>query len=147
MIRGYVINISAIAAVSLAMYFPGLDIVLALVYLYVVLQEGKYSQVILGSRSRRGLVAVIWQLPGFLLAASILCSLDAITQFGYYFIFMLELWDTPVLPLISLLPAWTVYDRPVYYYLLFAIVPVLSFYYYSPSLFQKRHKSKSAGSI
>lgn len=120
------------------MYFPGLDIVLALVYLYIVWKEGRYSRLVLSSRARRAMVAIVWQLPGFLLAGSILCSLDAVAQFGYYFIFMLELWDTPLLPLVSLIPSWTIYDQPVYYYLLFTVAPLMSFLYYSPFLLPKK---------
>lgn len=146
LLRGYILHISAIIAIGLAMYFPGLDIILALVYLYLVWKEGSYCRLRL-SRAGIAAVAVLWQLPGYFLAGSILLPLGFASQFSYYFIFMLELWDTPLLPLISLLPTWTLLDRPLYYYLMFVLVPALSLYYYTPALFQKDPQSRSAGSI
>lgn len=127
-------------AVCLAMYFPGLDLILVFIYLYLVWKEGMYCRQRC-SRTGVAAVAVLWQLPGYFLAGSILLSLDAVSQFAYYFIFILELWDTPLLPLISLLPAWTWLDRPFYYYLLFVIPPLMSFYYYSPALKKKHGKN------
>lgn len=147
LIRGYIINIGAILAVCLAMYFPGLDVLLAFLYLLIVWKEGQYCRLILNNRAQRAIIAIIWQLPGYLLAGAILCSLDAVSQFGYYFIFMLELWDTPILPLMSLLPVWTILDRPLYYYLLFIVVPLMSLYYYLPRPLTGPQKSRSAGSI
>ncbi len=144
--RGYILHISAIIAISLAMYFPGLDIILALVYLYLVWKEGSYCRERL-RRAEVAALAVLWQLPGYVLAVSILLPLESASQFSYYFIFMLELWDTPLLPLISMLPTWTLLDRPLYYYLMFFLVPALSFYYYTPAFFQKGPQSRSAGSI
>ena len=128
------------------MYFPGLDIILALIYIYLVWKEGSYCR----QRLRRpgvAAVAALWQLPGYFLAGSILLPLESVSQFSYYFIFMLELWDTPLLPLISLLPTWTLLDRPLYYYLLFVLVPAMSLYYYTPALGPKEPQSRSAGSI
>ncbi len=148
LVRGYILHISAIIAIGLAMYFPGLDIILALVYMYLVRKEGSYCQMRL-SRAGMAAVAIIWQLPGYLLAGSILLPLESASQFSYYFIFILELWDTPLLPLISMLPTWTLLDRPLYYYLMFVLVPALSFYYYTPALLKNKNssQSRSAGSI
>ena len=42
--RGYILHISAIIAIGLAMYFPGLDIILALIYIYLVWKEGSHCQ-------------------------------------------------------------------------------------------------------
>ncbi|MEQ8201463.1 MAG: hypothetical protein ABRQ24_08605 [Syntrophomonadaceae bacterium] len=144
--RACTLHISSIIAIGLAMYFPGLDIVLALVYVYLVWKEGEYCRRRC-SRTGMAVVAILWQLPGYLLASSILLSVESISQFAYYFIFILELWDTPLLPLLSLLPAWTLLDRPLYYYLLFLQVPLLSLCYYTPALIKRKPKSRSAGSI
>ena len=146
MLRGYILHISAIIAIGMGMYFPGLDIILALVYIYVVWKEGSYCRRRL-SRVGMAAVAVLWQLPGYFLAGSILLPLESASQFSYYFIFMLELWDTPLLPLISMLPTWTLFDRPLYYYFMFMLVPALSLYYYTPALMPKGLQSRSAGSI
>jgi hypothetical protein len=128
------------------MYFPGLDIILALIYIYLVWKEGSHCQRRL-SQVEMAAVAVLWQLPGYVLAASILLPMESASQFSYYFIFMLELWDTPLLPLISMLPTWTLLGRPLYYYLMFGLVPALSLYYYTPVLLRNRLQSRSAGSI
>ncbi|NLN86865.1 MAG: hypothetical protein GX133_04575 [Syntrophomonadaceae bacterium] len=143
--RAYIIHISAIIAIGLAMYFPGLDIVLALVYLYLVYKEAGYWRQSL-NRAGMASVALLWQAPGYLLGGAILLTAESISQFSYYYIFMLELWGTPLLPLFSLLPAWTLLDRPLYYYLLFMLVPCLSLHYYYPALIKKKTKSRSAGS-
>lgn len=131
--RLYFLHISAILAVWLAMYFPGLDIILAMLYLLLLWGEGKYTYRTLRSRQRQALIASIWQLPGLILAASVILGLDRLTDFAYYFVFILELWFTPVLPLISVLPTWTILERPVYYYALFVMVPIMAIYYYLPS--------------
>lgn len=134
--RAIIIHLSAILAVGLAIYFPLLDIILAAIYIYVIWREGCYCRLRCG-RITMAAVAIIWQLPGYLLAGAILLSVESVAQFSYYFIFMLELWDTPVLPLFSLLPDWTWLDRPLYYYLLFLTAPLLSLLYYSPEFIKK----------
>lgn len=114
------------------MYFPGLDIILSILYLILLREEGKHSAQVLLDHKKQALVAVIWQLPGFILGASVLLGLDRLTDFAYYFVFILELWQTPILPLVSLIPAWTIIDKPIYYYCLFLMVPVLAILYYLP---------------
>lgn len=114
------------------MYFPGLDIILSILYLILLREEGKHSAQVLLDHKKQALVAGIWQLPGFILGASVLLGLDRLTDFAYYFVFILELWQTPILPLVSLIPAWTIIDKPIYYYYLFLMVPVLAILYYLP---------------
>lgn len=134
MLRIYGLHLSAILAIWLGTYYPGLDIALSILYLLLLWTEGQHSWRILRSPWKQALIAVFWQLPGFLLAGSILSGLDRLTEFAYYFVFILELWHTPVLPLISLLPVGTILDIPIYYGLSYIMVPVLSFYYYMPAM-------------
>ncbi len=115
------------------MYWPGLDIVLAILYLILLYEEGKHSAQFFDGHWRQGLVAVLWQLPGLGLGASVLLGWDLLTEFAYYFIFMLELWVTPILPLVSLLPVWTILERPIYYYFFFLTVPLLAILYFLPA--------------
>jgi len=115
------------------MYFPGLDIVLSVLYLILLWEEGKSSSRMLLNHKKQALVAMLWQLPGFILSVSVILGLDQLTDFAYYFIFILELWQTPILPLISIIPVWTILDKPLYYYLLFMMVPVMAVYYYLPA--------------
>ena len=135
--RVYCLHLSAILAVWLAMYFPGLDIILSTLYLLLLWEEGKYTYRMLRNPKKQAVIACMWQLPGFILASSIILGVDRLTDFAYYFVFILELWFTPILPLVSLLPAWTIWERPIYFYLLFMMVPILAVYYYLPGYRKK----------
>jgi len=130
--RVYILHISAILAIWLAMYYSGLDIILSIIYLFLLWEEGKYTHRMLRNPKKQALIASLWQLPGFVLGTSVIIGIDRVTDLAYYFVFMLELWVTPILPLVSLLPHWTIMERPIYYYLLFVMVPLLAVYYYVP---------------
>jgi hypothetical protein len=121
------------------MYYPGLDVVLSILYFILLWEEGKYTLRTVRSPLKQKMIAGLWQLPGIILGSSVILGFDRLTDYAYYFVFILELWVTPVLPLVSLLPAWTILERPLYYYLLFAIIPVLAAYYCLP-LLQKRYR-------
>jgi hypothetical protein len=125
--------LSAVLAIWLGMYFPGLDILLCIVYIYLLWEEGKYAAQKVQNRKKQALTAFLWQLPGIVLSASVIAGLDRLTDFAYYFLFMLELWQTPILPLISLIPAWTIFEHPLYFYLLFIMVPAVTIFYYLPA--------------
>ena len=68
---------------------------------------------------QQAIIASLWQLPGFILGLSVIMGIERVTDLAYYFVFMLELWVTPILPLVSLLPHWTYYGEA--YLLLFII--------------------------
>lgn len=122
---------AAILAVWLGMYYPGLDILLAGLFLWVIWKEaGEKSFSLL----QQGLVAITWQLPALFLLLSVLLGLDKTTDFSYYFIFMLQLWHTPLLPLATVLPDLLQLDRPFYYYELFIMTPLLWVVYLLPWL-------------
>lgn len=113
------------------MYYPGLDILLAGLFLWVIWKEaGEKSFSLL----QQGLVAITWQLPALFLLLSVLLGLDKTTDFSYYFIFMLQLWHTPLLPLATVLPDLLQLDRPFYYYELFIMTPLLWVVYLLPWL-------------
>lgn len=121
------------------MYFPGLDLLFALLYFVLVWQEAKHSSLFCGP-IQQGIVGFLWQLPGMLLALSILLGWDQATDFSYYFIFILQLWHAPVLPIISLFPLHNLGDKPLYYYLLFLMVPLLWSLYLFPAYQSKAFK-------
>lgn len=121
------------------MYFPGLDIILSILYLILLIEEGKHTARRLDNPGKQGLIAIIWQMPGLLFVVSIITELDHLTELAYYFIFMLELWHTPIIPLVSLLPAGTFLDKPLYYYALFLMVPLLAILFYLPALKLKQN--------
>lgn len=121
------------------MYFSGLDLLLAFLYLCLIWREASYS----GTRFQplqQGIISTLWQLPGIVLAAVVLLGLGQAADFSYYSIFILQLWHTPVLPLISLFPLSSVGDKPLYYYILFLLVPLLWIFYWLPALFKKGKK-------
>jgi hypothetical protein len=68
----------------------------------------------------------------FILVGS--AGLDKATDFSYYFIFMLQLWHTPLLPLTTVLPDLLQLDKPFYYYELFVMTPLLWMVYFLPRL-------------
>lgn len=137
-LRIYSLHLGAILAIWLGMYFPGVDLVLAAVYLGLIWAEGSYAWLQLGSRGQQALVAFLWQLPGFFMGFTILTGLDRLSDMAYYFVFILELWQTPVLPWLSLLPVWTIQGTPLYYSLLFVLVPVLTLIYLAPAWLKAR---------
>lgn len=117
------------------MYFPGLDLLLAALYLFLLWREAKNSGL---HPLKQAAAGALWQLPGLFLAGSVLLNLDQGTDFSYYYVFMLQLWHTPILPVINLIPVYHLKNMPLYYYLLFVMVPLLWFVYLLPAL-QSRH--------
>jgi hypothetical protein len=117
----------------MGMYYPGLDIALALLYLLIIWQEGRYKKF---SFIQQGLVGIFWQMPALLISLSMLLGLDQAADFSYYFIFMLQLWHTPILPLTTLQPVIAYLDKPLYYYALYLMAPLLWIFYLLPLLIQ-----------
>ncbi len=117
------------------MFYPGLDIVLALLYLVIIWGEASYKSF---SFVRQCLVGFAWQLPALFLSLSILLRLDQATDFSYYYVFMLQLWHTPALPLTTLLPELIRLDKPFYYYELFIFAPLLWTIYLLPWFRRKK---------
>ncbi|MBP1760561.1 MAG: hypothetical protein H6Q64_103 [Firmicutes bacterium] len=117
------------------MYYPGLDIVLALLYLLIIWWEASYKNL---SLFLQCLVGLAWQLPALYLSLSIIMGLDQATDFSYYFVFMLQLWHTPVMPLATLMPNLIRLDKPFYYYELFVFAPLLWTIYLLPWFRRKK---------
>jgi len=146
-VRIYILQLTAILAVWLAMYFPGLDVAMAALYLWLVWVEARQSAAQMGSLVKQAAIAVAWQLPGLLMGFSLLTGLDRLTEFAYYFVFMLELWQTPVLPWLSLLPPWTLNGWPVYYIMIFVLVVVLLGIYLLPAMILGGRRRKHGATI
>lgn len=127
------------------MYFPGFDVVLAALYLWLIWAEARQAAAEMGSLVKQAVIAVAWQLPGLLMGFFLLTGLDRLTEFAYYFVFMLELWQTPVLPWLSLLPSWFIGGWPVYYIMIFVLVVLLIFIYLLPAMLLSRRRRENAG--
>lgn len=133
MARLYIIHLFAIPAIAFGMYLPGLDLLLALVYLIFIWQEGLYADRILNPL-QLGVTGVVWQFPGIFLALIVILGWDLSLDLSYYSIFILEIWQTPLLPLISLMPTWIINNYPSYYYLLLLAVPLVIVVYIAPAI-------------
>lgn len=124
-VRLYSIHIFAFLAVWLSMFFPGLDILLSIMYLLIVGYTGRTTQV---NCLQKFAVIVCWQGPGAIM--SILISLKMVwLDLSNYSYFIMEFWYTPVIPLLSLVTAKMPNGYPLYYYLLLFMPIILSLYF------------------
>jgi hypothetical protein len=124
--RLYFIHITAIAAGILSTYFPGMDILVALLYLLLIGFEARRAYQL--PRWKQSLTALIWQAPGILWALILITSFNLMGVYEYA-IFLLQFWFTPLLGVISLSGWYFYFDKPIYYYLLIYL-PFISFLYY-----------------
>lgn len=112
---------------AIAIYFPGLDLALTLVFCLVIAGEAIIYRDEIWWRNL--LIILIWQLPGLVL--SMLCLLPAdswgVANYGF---FILQFWYTPLVPLLSCLHEYILLGKPVYYYLLLAMPVILGLYFY-----------------
>ncbi|MDO4540724.1 MAG: hypothetical protein Q4B48_06475 [Syntrophomonadaceae bacterium] len=98
--RLMLIHLFAVLAVWLAMYYPGLDIALAVLYLLMVLLEfaavwqwgGKWWQSLL--------LLIVWQLP-LLVCVVTFWSGSYSAESILYWAFAQQMWLTPLLPLLA----------------------------------------------
>ena len=122
--RLYLLYFGAMLAILPAMYYTGLDLFLSVSYLALLALERREQASYLSCWQQRLGVALMWQLPGFLLFFANALYLQQYWDWIWYAKFTLELWVLPVLPLISLLPAQPSWPTPPYYYALALAVPL-----------------------
>lgn len=139
-LRLYFIHIFAWLAIWLAMSWPGLDLMLSVIYLLIIAAEIRP----LHSRSKwlSWGSFFIWQAPGIVFA---LVSLTHWSWWGLkdYAFFLLEFWYTPVVPLLSLL-RWVIAGYPLYYYVLLGM-PLLFAIFFLVSVHNKKLAPRSSG--
>ncbi|MDD3852156.1 MAG: hypothetical protein PHD40_00700 [Syntrophomonadaceae bacterium] len=122
-IRLYIIQIGAFIAVWLGSYYPDLDILLSLFYILIISME---IIDIRGIDVKEKLkVLIFWQGPGAILSLMVLGQ--SIYLISGDIIFIMEFWNTPILPILSLFPA--INGQPVYYNLLIATPLIMSLYF------------------
>lgn len=131
-VRLYIIHLSAISAIAFSMYFPGLDLLLALLYLFLIWLEGLRVNHVL-SPLEQAVSGFLWQLPSVLLVLAVIWEWDLSLNLSYYLIFIMQIWQTPILPFISLVPTWIINARPFYYYLLLVAGPLMILFYTAPA--------------
>jgi hypothetical protein len=117
----------AVPAVWLASYFNGLYVFLSILFAACIIIEAILNK---SERMFSCLATVLlWQLPGILLGIFIITGLTFHIPGGEYYIFVLELWYTPLIPLISFISA-PFLPQPIYYILLL-ITPLIMIAYYT----------------
>ncbi|HHW60900.1 MAG TPA: hypothetical protein GX404_03240 [Syntrophomonadaceae bacterium] len=124
--RLYFLQLTAVIAVALSMNYPGLDIFLACMYLVVIGWESRsVCSTLNGIKKWR--VGFYWQMPSFLLISmAFFLPTDYMDQVNYI-MFTLQLWQTPMLPLLSLLPLNSVAGLKF----LYAVLPFFLLCWYS----------------
>ncbi|MGI5880342.1 MAG: hypothetical protein ACOX6L_07085 [Syntrophomonadaceae bacterium] len=124
-IRLYIIQITAFIAIWLGSYYPDLDILLSLFYILIISME------IIDIRNmelKEKLKALIlWQGPAAILSLMVL--FQSIYLVSGNIIFIMEFWNTPVLPVFSLLPS--INGQPLYYNLLLATPLIMSAFFFA----------------
>lgn len=124
-LRLLVIHLFLIFIVWLATYFPGLDLLLSLVYLLVIWQAGARIGSQAGKWKLETLLAgVVAQLPGFVLTWANLKYYWGTGIISGDFTFAFQLWHTPALPWLSLF-SFPVFDGfKSYFIALFFLSPL-----------------------
>ena len=124
-IRMYIIQISAFIAVWLGSYYPDLDILLSLFYILIIGMEIIAIKNI-GFKEKLK-VLIFWQGPGAILSLMVL--FQSIYLISGDIIFIMEFWNTPVLPIYSLIPS--INGQPLYYNLLLATPLIMTIYFFA----------------
>lgn len=125
-LRLYTIQIFSFLAVWLSTYYPGMDILLSLVYLAVICWEAR--SIINFNRTQKVLTALLWQGPAAIISLIFVTGIN-VPVLSNNAIFLLEFWSTPLLPLLSI-QVLTFMNRPLYYYLLLTLPVLTGIYYY-----------------
>ena len=134
-LRLYLLHLFASIAVWLATYYPGLDLLLSLLYLYLLYREGRVRPL---ATTTQWLVGFIWQAPA-LVFAMLSTGLFHLSSIAGYGIFLLSFWATPLLPLFSL--ATHQYQGYPLYFPLLLLTPLLLilFWVYASCGFKTTH--------
>lgn len=127
--RLFTLYISSILAVGMAAYYGWLDLLISVIFLALFAMEARHQATLLPHWTQRIAVIALVQLPGIALITGSLLHLERYFPWVWYAQFTLEIWDMPVLPLISLIPAAPAWLTPPYYYALFMAVPLLCLFY------------------
>lgn len=129
--RLYLIQIFAFSAVSLSTFFPGLDLLLALLYITVLIAEGRLQAGM--TLAQKSCVVALWQGPALFMSLYVLADFT-FANLDDYAIFAMQFWTAPLLPWWSLLNAPTPGSYPLYYYYVLASPLLFSSVYLAASL-------------
>ncbi|NLW63607.1 MAG: hypothetical protein GX052_05840 [Syntrophomonadaceae bacterium] len=122
--RLLIFNVLYAVLVWLTTYFPGLDLLAAAAFLYVLFIWSR-RMVENGMNAGRVMAtAFLAQLPGLVFSGLALYSWWRYGPLTSYFDFALQMWHTPFLPLLSLLPPIRIQGFPLYFLLGYILSPL-----------------------
>lgn len=122
--RLLIFNLLYAILVWFAMYFPGLDLLASAVFIYLLFSWSKYM-VRNGMNTWRVMAtAVLAQLPGLVFSSLAIYSWWRYGPLTSNFDFILQMWHTPFVPLLSLLPAVHLQGFPLSFLLAYILSPV-----------------------
>jgi hypothetical protein len=110
--------------VWLVMYFPGFDILASVIFLYILFQWSRRLGADGLSTPQAIGTAVLAQMPGLVFGALALHSWWLYGPLTSNNDFALQMWHTPLVPLLSLLPVVYVREFPLTYLILFFLSPL-----------------------
>jgi len=117
-------NVLFAVLVWLTTYFPGLDLLAAAAFLYVLFIWSRRMAEDDMSPSGVMVTAFLAQLPGLVFSGIALYSWWRYGPLTSYFDFALQMWHTPFLPLLSLLPPIRIQGFPLYFLLGYILSPL-----------------------
>lgn len=125
--RLYFIHIFAFLAVWFSTYYPGIDILISISYLIVIALEARLIKHL--EKWEKVFIFILWQITGIFFSLAKLIEIN-VHYLNDYAIFILQLWYTPVIPLVSIIPEPYNFDKPFYYYLLIGMPIIMAVYFY-----------------
>lgn len=122
--RLLIFNLLYAILVWLTMYFPGLDLLASVVFIYLLFRWTRYMV-----RNRMNTwqvisAATLAQLPGLVFSGIALYSWWLYGPLTSNFDFILQMWHTPFVPLLSLLPAVHLQEFPLYFLFAYILSPL-----------------------
>lgn len=122
--RLLIFNLLYAVLVWLIMYFPGLDLLAAAAFLYLLFIWSRRMARNGMTPARVMTTAFLAQLPGLVFCGIALYSWWRYGPLTSYFDFALQMWHTPFLPLLSLLPPIRIQGFPLYFLLGYVLSPL-----------------------
>jgi hypothetical protein len=121
--RLLIFNLLYAILVWLTMYFPGLDLLAAAIFIYLLF---RWSQHMIDNRMNTWQVmatAALAQLPGLIFSGIAIHSWWRYGPLTSNFDFILQMWHTPFVPLLSILPTVHLQEFPISFLLAYILSP------------------------
>ena len=123
-VRLLVFNLLYAVLVWLTMYFPGVDLLASVVFIYLLFRWSRHM-VENGMNVRQVMAtATLAQIPGLVFSGLAIYSWWRYGPLTSNFDFALQMWHTPLLPLLSLLSAVHLQGFPLSFLLAYILSPL-----------------------